>query len=112
MFPRVVGEFCKWNQIRPIVLMIVAEDSQELFNLLVYPLHFPIRLWVVSCAECRSNSQLFPEFVGELGHELRTPIRYYFGWKTMSVEYVVLEKGCGLFHRYCFLARGDDDPLG
>ena len=79
---------------------------------MVYPLRFPIRLWVVSCAQCRSDSQLFPEFAGELGCELRALIQYYFGQKTMSVEYVVLEEGCGFFRHYRFLARGDDDPLG
>ena len=92
--------------------MVVAEDSQELFNLLVYPFRFPICLWMVSCAKHGSDSQLFPEFAGELGRELRASIRYYFGWKTVSVKYIILEEGCSFFRRYCFLARGDDDPLG
>ena len=74
MFLLVVGEFCEWNQIYPIVLVVVAEDSQELFDLLVYPFRFPICLWVISRTECRSNSQLLPEFTGELGCELRTLI--------------------------------------
>ena len=107
-----MGEFCEWNQVYPIVLMVVAEDSQELFNLLVHPLRFPICLWVISRAKHRSDSQLFPEFMGELGHELRAPVRYYFGQKTMSVEYIILKEGGSLFCHYCFLARGDDDPLG
>ena len=67
---------------------------------------------MVSHAKCRSDSQLFPEFVGELGCELRASIRYYFGRETVSVEYIVLEEGCSFFCRYRFLARGDDDPLG
>ena len=112
MFPCIVGEFCEQNQIYPIVLMVVAEDSQELFNLLVYPLCFPIYLWVVGCAKCGSDSQLLPEFMGELGHKLRTLVRYYFGRKTMSVEYIILKQGCGFLRHYCFLAKGDDDPLG
>ena len=111
MFLHIVGEFCEWNQIYPIVLMVVAEDSQELFDLLVYLLRFPICEWVISCAECGSDSQLFPEFAGELSHKLRTSIQYYFGQKTVSVEYIILGRGCGLFYRDCFLARGDDDPL-
>ena len=92
--------------------MVVAEDSQELFDLLVYPLHFPICLWMVSRAKRGSDSQLFPEFAGELGHELRASIRYYFCRKTVSVEYIILEEGYSFFHCYCFFARGDDDPLG
>ena len=66
---------------------------------------------MVSRAKCGSDSQLFPEFAGELGCELRISIRYYFGRKTVLVEYVVLEEGCGFFHRYHFPARGNDDPL-
>ena len=67
---------------------------------------------MISRAERGSDSQLFPEFVGKLGRGLRTSIRYYFGRKTVSIEYIVLEEGCSLFRRYHFFARGDDDPLG
>ena len=67
---------------------------------------------MVSRAERGSDSQLFPEFVGELGCELRASIQYYFGRKAMSVEYIVLEEGGSFFRHYCFPARGDDDPLG
>ena len=92
--------------------MVVAEDSQELLDFLVYPLRFPICLWVVSHAEHRGDSQLFPEFAGELGRKLRSSIRYYFGQEAVLVEYIILEKGCSFFRHYCFLARGYDDPLG
>ena len=67
---------------------------------------------MISRTEHGSDSQLFPEFVGELCYELGASIRYYFGWETMSVEYIILEKGCGLFRHYRFLTRGDDNPLG
>ena len=67
---------------------------------------------MVSRAKCRSDPQLFPEFAGELGRELRASIRYYLSWKTVLIEYIVLEEHCGFFHHYRFLARGDNDPLG
>ena len=67
---------------------------------------------MISHTECGSDSQLFPEFVGELCRELGASIRYYFGRETVLVEYIILEKGCGLFHHYRFLTRGDDNPLG
>ena len=67
---------------------------------------------MVSRAKCGGDSQLFPEFMGELGCELRASIQYYFGQKTVSVEYIVLEEGCGFLHHYSFSARGDDDSLG
>ena len=66
---------------------------------------------MVSCTEHGSDSQLFPEFTGELGCEFGASIRYYFGRKTMSVEYIVLEEGCSFFRHYCFPAGGNDDPL-
>ena len=60
MFPHVMGEFCEGNQVYPVILVVVAEYPQELFDLLINPFCFSVRLGMISRAKGRSNSQSFP----------------------------------------------------
>jgi hypothetical protein len=46
----VILEFCKWQQIVPIVLSLVDKQSKVLFQLLVQPFRLSIPLRVVSCS--------------------------------------------------------------
>jgi hypothetical protein len=45
----IVGEFSEWEKISPIVCLVVAEDSKELFNFLVDMFRFAIGLGMEGC---------------------------------------------------------------
>ena len=52
----VVLEFCKGEEVVPIVLLLVDEMSEELFQFLVNSFHLSVSLGVVCCG----SSQLDP----------------------------------------------------
>ena len=56
MFPGVVGEFCEREQVHPVVLVVIAKDPQELFDLLIDPFCFSICLGMISHTEGRGDS--------------------------------------------------------
>src|ERR1700761_2255073 len=76
----VVGEFSGWQEICPVILLVVGEDANELFHLLVDALGLAISLWVVCCGGGWSNPDEAPELPGELCNELRTTIRDVLLW--------------------------------
>ena len=47
----IIGEFCKWKEHVPIVLLVVAEYSQVLFQGLISPFHLSVTFGVVSRGE-------------------------------------------------------------
>ena len=56
MFLGVVGELCEREQVHPIVLVVIAKDLQELFDLSINLFHFSIGLGVISRAKGRCDS--------------------------------------------------------
>ncbi len=46
-----MSELCKWEQVSPIILLVVAEDVEELFYFLVDVFSFFIHLGVKGCGE-------------------------------------------------------------
>src|SRR5882724_6457583 len=52
-----VGEFGYQHPFIPIILALVLEWSQELFNFLVDSFGLAISLWVVGCRCCNSDSK-------------------------------------------------------
>ena len=49
MFGVVVGEFCQWQKVGPVGLLVVCIDAEVLFQHRVQPLRLPVRMGV----ECR-----------------------------------------------------------
>ena len=53
----VVLEFRKWKEPDPVVLSLVGEESEILFQFLVDLFHMPVSLRVVGCGGCQLNSK-------------------------------------------------------
>jgi len=53
----VVLEFCKRQEPHPIILSLVGEESEILFQFLVDLFHLSITLWVVGSGGCQLNSK-------------------------------------------------------
>jgi len=70
----VVLEFCKWQEPHPIILFLVGEESEILFQFLVDPFRLSISMRVVGCGSCQLNSKQLVEFPGEFHYELGTSI--------------------------------------
>ena len=53
----VVLEFREWQEPHPIILSLVGEESEILFQFLVDPFHLSITLQVVGSRGCQLNSE-------------------------------------------------------
>ena len=45
----VVLEFRERNQVRPVILPLVDEESEVLFQFLIYLFRLSVTLWVIGC---------------------------------------------------------------
>jgi len=97
----VVLEFCEWQEPDPVVLSLVGEESEILFQFLVDLFHLSISLKVVGCGGCQLNFKQPIEFPGEFHYELGTSIRDNFPRETMMFPHVGEEKVCGSGGRDC-----------
>jgi len=91
----VVLEFCEWQEPHPIILSLIGEKTEILFQFLVNPFHLSISLRVVGCGGCQLNSKQPVEFLGEFCYGLGTSIGDDFPRKTVMFPHVVEEKVCG-----------------
>lgn len=55
MLSRIMGKFSEKEELRPIVLLIITECSQELFKFLIDTFCSSVRLGVVGCGESLGN---------------------------------------------------------
>ena len=70
----VVREFAEGEELVPVILSLVHEEAEELFELLVDPFGLAVRLWVVCSGRCELNTEEAVEFAGEICDELRASI--------------------------------------
>ena len=70
----IVGKFHKREELRPVVLLVVAKDSKELFNLLVDSFCFSICLRVKGCGEGLYDLEFVPYFFHDMGGKLGASI--------------------------------------
>ena len=85
----VVLEFHKWQEPHPIILPLIGEKTEILFQFLVDPFRLSISLRVVGCGGCQINSKKPVEFLGEFRYKLGTSIRDDFLRETMMFPYMV-----------------------
>ncbi|KNZ81309.1 hypothetical protein J132_02081 [Termitomyces sp. J132] len=71
----VVLEFSIREEFIPVILALIAEEVEILFQLLVYTLHLAIGLWIVGSGGVELYSEQSVELVSELHHELWSPIQ-------------------------------------
>src|SRR6266481_10104019 len=67
----VVCELGKGEEARPVVLLVVAVDTEVLFQSLVSALSLSVTFWVVSRGEVQLHVQGGAKGPEELGHEFR-----------------------------------------
>ncbi|KAG5332062.1 hypothetical protein C0989_007283 [Termitomyces sp. Mn162] len=65
----VVLEFGIGEEFVPVILALIAEEVEILFQLLVYMLHLSVRLWVVGSGGVELYSKQLVELLGELHHK-------------------------------------------
>jgi len=91
----VVLEFHEWQDPHPIILSLMGEELEILFQFLVDPFHLSITLRVVGSGGCQLNSEYPVEFPGEFRYELGTSIGDDFLRETVVFPHMVEEKVCG-----------------
>ena len=70
----VVCEFAEGEELVPVVLLLVYEEAEELFELLVNSFSLTIHLWVVCGGRHEFNTKKVVELAGEVGDELRASV--------------------------------------
>jgi len=68
----VILEFCEWQESHPIILPLIGEKMEILFQFQVDPFCLSISLRVVGCGGCQLNSEQPVEFPGEFRYKLGT----------------------------------------
>ncbi|KNZ75229.1 hypothetical protein J132_03884, partial [Termitomyces sp. J132] len=71
----VVLEFSIGEEFVPVILTLIAEEVEILFQLLVYVLHLTVGLWVVGSGGVELYSKQSVELPSELCHKLWSPIQ-------------------------------------
>jgi len=84
----VVLEFYKWQEPHPIILSLVGEESNILFQFLVDSFHLSVSLRVVDCGGCQLNSKQPVEFLGEFCYKLGTSIGDDFPRETVMFPHM------------------------
>ena len=95
----------------PIVLLIVTEDTKELFNFLIYAFRFTIGLGVESCKLGLVYIKFAPGFSHKFGGKLGTSVEDYMLWEFSSSPDVIQVELDSFFYSDRFVARGDDNSF-
>jgi len=93
--------FCEWQEPHPIILSLIGEKMEILFQFLVDLFRLSISLRVVGCGGCQLNSEQPVEFLGEFRYELGTSIGDDFPRETVVFPHMVEEKVCSSSGRDC-----------
>ena len=73
----VVLELCQGQQVGPVILPLVGEQSEILLQLLVNPFCLSVSLWMVGRSGCNLDSEHQVNLSGEFHNELWSTVRYY-----------------------------------
>ena len=84
----VVLELGEGEQIVPIVLPLIYEEVQILFELLVNPFCLSFGLGVIGCCGCKLNPEEPVQFPCELSNELWAPVGNDLSWEPMEFPIV------------------------
>ena len=93
----------------PVVLLVVAENAEELFDFLVYAFCFTIGLGVKGRRQGLIHVKLAPGFSHEFGSELRTSIGDYVLWESCSSPDIIQVELSSFFCSDSFATGGDND---
>ena len=90
----VVGKIREGQEFIPVVLSLVHEDPDVLFQFLVETFRLSVRLGVVGCRRGGSNAQEFVQLLGEFRHKLRTSIGDNVCGESVEFPHVPEEEFC------------------
>ena len=93
----------------PIVLLVAAENTKELFHFLVYAFCFTIGLGVEGRRQGLIYVKLASGFSHKLGSELRASIRDYVLWESSSLPDIIQVELSSFFCSDSFATWGDND---
>ena len=88
----IVGKLGFRDPLIPVVLSLVDEKLEELFNLLVDMLSLAVSLRVIGCRCGNLDSEYLTECAHELGDELHSLVTNYFLWKAVKLPNIVAEE--------------------
>ena len=88
----VILEFCKWEQVIPVILPLICEKAEILLKFLVDPFCLSISLWVICCGSCQFYSEDPVEFFSEICYKLGASVQHYFLRKSMMFPDVLQVK--------------------
>jgi hypothetical protein len=99
----VVGELGTREEVLPVALLVVAEDTEILAEYLVDTLGLAIGLGVESGGHVGLDGEEGEEMAPEVGSEYLVAVRHNVGWQAVETIYVLEEEagnvgciGCGL----------------
>jgi len=84
----IVSEFCQGEEFGPIVLLVIAIDSNVLFQGLICLFSLSIGFRVITRGEMELHIQSCSERPEEVGYKLGASVRSNVRWNTMFREYV------------------------
>src|ERR1700735_2106742 len=108
----VVGEFCKWEECIPIVLLVVAEYTQILFQGLIRPFSLSITFGMISRCEVESHVECLSEGAEKSRDKLGTTIGSDMFGDTMFGEHVSDEEDSEVFRGAMDSCRNEDALFG
>jgi len=82
------SELREWEEFGPIVLLVIAVDSEILLECLVRPLGLTISFWVITRGEMQGHSECFSKRAEEVGDKLRTSVGGDMGGYSMFGKHV------------------------
>ena len=82
-------ELREWEEVEPVVLPFINEESEELFQFLVDTFRLSVGLRVISGGGTHPYSEEAVEFTGELRHKLRTAIGDNIAREAMELPDIV-----------------------
>ena len=71
----IVREFCKGQEVGPVVLLIISVDSEILFQGLIGAFGLPIAFQVISGGEVMHHVEGFTEGLEKEQHKFHAPVR-------------------------------------
>jgi hypothetical protein len=77
--PAIVREFCEWEILRPVVLLMVDEESEICLYPLVISFRLSIHSWVISGRDVLLYGEQATQLPCEPGREPWVSVAYYFG---------------------------------
>src|SRR5688572_15412258 len=81
----VVLEFRQWEKVIPIILPLIYEKPQVLFQFLIDPFRLSVSLWMVGSSCRQLDSEQSVNFPSEFRNELRSPVGNHV--KRESVQF-------------------------